>query len=606
MGFAEYVARTPTGLVCKFCSKEYHHGSGVKLFRHLSKLKCHDVDNCPLVPPDVPILLHQGLQLFRKRGSTLTDQCIPTRKRAPLSTIGVSLFATEITGKQFDDYIKDIWFCLMNGDSVSRIGIHGIGGVGKTQVVKYINNMLLQCPNKFGHVFWVSMSPDWSSWNRDTGSPLCSVRDVQTSVSKAVGVDLSDGEDESKRAAQLTKGLAQKKKSVLILDDVWDYIPLQEVGIPVGVDGCTVVFTTRSLEVCRQLGCQKKIKIKCLPLDESYELFKKKLGKETTLSKEVEEISRLVADKCVGLPLAITIMTRNMKGVTDKCKWKNALRGQMRKKADMEIFRKLKTSYDYLKETTLQHCFLLCAPLVEQLRRKKELVEYLVDEGVLKNMNSRREELDKALTMLDILSDAGLLEISSGNFVGMNELIRSMALQIMEEIKTPVMVKNGMSLKDLLNEKSWTDDLVRVILDCSEIENIPCNYSPSCSNLSTVVLSRNRKLGHIRDSFFEGMPRLKVLDLSHTSIESLPASVGGLVNLTTLVLSWCLRLKSIPSLAKLKELKKLDLSFSGVEKVPEDIGVLSELTYLDLYHTPVEELNSEILVKLSHLQSRAK
>ncbi|WCJ26322.1 LRR and NB-ARC domains-containing disease resistance protein [Euphorbia peplus] len=105
----------------------------------------------------------------------------------------------------------------------------------------------------------------------EIGSPLCNVRDVQTSVSKSVGVDLSDGEDESKRAAQLTKGLAQKKKSVLILDDVWDYIPLQEVGIPVGVDGCMVVFTTRSLEVCRQFGCQKKIKIKCLPLDESYE-----------------------------------------------------------------------------------------------------------------------------------------------------------------------------------------------------------------------------------------------------------------------------------------------------------------------------------------------
>ncbi|WCJ26195.1 Disease resistance protein (CC-NBS-LRR class) family [Euphorbia peplus] len=214
----------------------------------------------------------------------------------------------------------------MYDNNVFRIAIHGIGGVGKTQVAKYINNMLIQTPNKFAHVFWVSMSPDWSSWNRGTGSPLCSVRDVQTSVSKTVGVDLSDGDDERKRAAQLTKDLlAEKKKSVLIFDNVWDYIPLQEVGIPVGVDGCTVLFTTRSLEVCRQLGCQKKIEIKCLSSDESYELFKKNLGMETTLSKEVEENSRLVADKCVGLPLAITIMSRNMKGVTDIHQWRDAL-----------------------------------------------------------------------------------------------------------------------------------------------------------------------------------------------------------------------------------------------------------------------------------------
>ncbi|WCJ26562.1 Disease resistance protein RFL1 [Euphorbia peplus] len=602
---SEYAVKTPTGFMCKFCSKGYHHGTALRIIPHLAKIECHDLDNCLLVPTDVQNRLRQGLQLSKKRDSISTHQCIPTGKRAPLSTIGVSLPATSVAGKQFDDYIKDIWSCLMDTNDVFIIGIHGIGGVGKTQVAKLVNNKLLQCPNNFGHVFWVSTSPNWSTWNRDTSSSLCRVRDLQSSVSKAVGVDLLDEDDESKRAAQLTKGLSEKRNSILILDDVWDYIPLQEVGIPVGLEGCTVLFTTRSLEVCRQLGCQRKIEIKCLPPDESYELFKKYLGKETTLSREVEEISRLVADKCVGLPLAITIMARYMKGVTDIHQWRNALTGHTREKADMEIFQKLKTSYDYLKDPTLQHCFIYCASLIDCNRGKMEMAEYLVDEGIIKNMNSRMAELDKALTMLDFLRDAGLLEITIDYYtdaVEMNELIRSMALQIMEESLPRAMIKNGMSLKELPDEESWTEDLVRVNLERNEIENIPCNFSPSCSNLSTLLLSKNYKLRCIGDSFFEEMPQLKYLDLSDTSIESLPRSVCGLVNLTTLLLSMCRYLKNVPSVAELKALEKLDLSSSGVEQVPEGIEMLSKLTYLDLFSTDVKELNPEILEKLSNLQ----
>ncbi|WCJ23782.1 LRR and NB-ARC domains-containing disease resistance protein [Euphorbia peplus] len=526
--------------------------------------------------------------MCRKRDSTSTH---PNNKRPAFSTMGLRLLATEVVGKQFENYIKDIWSSLTDSNNVFQIGIHGTGGVGKSLVAKHINNKLLQCPNHFHHVFWLNMSP-----------PPYTLRDLQTCISMAVGLHLSDKDDETKRAAKLSKGLAAKDKSLLILDDLWDFISLQDVGVPVGADGFTVFFTTRSLGVCRKLGCQREIEVKCLPPDESYELFRKMLGKETTLSREVEEMSRLVADKCLGLPFAITIMAREMKGVTDKHRWRNALRGKIRKKVDMEVFQKLKISYDYLNDTTLQRCFLYCASLVEVNRKKRRLAEYLVDEGLIENMNSRIEELDEALTMLDFLRDAGLLDITSSNSVNMNKLIQSMALQMMEENQHGALIKNNMSLTDLPDDKSWTEDLVRVTLEKNEIENIPSNFSPSCSKLSTLVLTRNYKLRCIGDSFFEGMPRLKVLDLSHTKIESLPQSVFSLVNLTTLLLAWCRKLKKIPSVAALKALKKLDLSFSVVEEVPGDIERLSKLTYLDLTWTEIKELNSEIFAKLSNLQ----
>ncbi|WCJ26623.1 Disease resistance protein (CC-NBS-LRR class) family [Euphorbia peplus] len=535
----------------------------------------------------------------RKRVPTSTD-LQSRRKRtqdtvATATTRGVYLPATEkIVGTEFVRCTNVIWSWLMF-DEVCQVGIHGIGGVGKTEVTKHVNNKLLQIANKFQYVFWVKVSP------------RTSVRRLQNSISKAVGVNLSDEYDESIRATQLTIGLAEKKKFLLILDDLWDYIPLQEIGIPVGVDGSAVLFATRSLEVCRQFGCQRTIEITSLPEDECYELFKIHLGMERTLPTEVEAISKLVANKCVGLPLAITIMARKMKGVTDIGEWTRALEGHTQKEVYEEIFQKLKVSYDYLKDTTLQNCFLHCPSLFQEYTErysnywvvKRRLLEYLVDKGIVKRRSTRREELAGALTLLNFLCDAGLLEMSSCS-VRMNALIRNMALQIMEENKQ-VMIMNDMSLREVPNEESWTRDLLRVSLEGNQFKNIPSGFSASCSKLSTLLLSRNSELEEIGDTFFSGMPGLQVLDLAFTSITSLPSSIDSLVNLTTLVLSGCKNLKVFPSVALLRALKKLDLSYSGVEGSAKDIHKLSKLGYLDLFLTRVK-LEPEELAKHSRLQ----
>ncbi|WCJ26509.1 Disease resistance protein (CC-NBS-LRR class) family [Euphorbia peplus] len=532
-------------------------------------------------------------------------------KRTAVSAAGHHLLASEIVGEQFHQYVKDITSCLMD-DHVSVIGIYGIGGVGKTLVSKILNNQLLESPTKFNHVFWVNLFPQRDVWDKMSASaspPYAhTVSNLQSFISKAAGVTLFNAFDETNRAALLSKALVEKKKSLLILDDVWDSFSLQDVGIPVGADHCTVLFTTRSLSLCRQFDCQRKFEIQSLQLQhESYELFMKILGKETQLSTEAEQISRSVADRCVGLPLAITITAKIMKGVTSASQWRSALDGIKQRLADVEIFQKLKMSYNYLKDPALKNSFLYCPLLVQDDRAvqrgnvvfRRTLAEYLVDEGLIKR-TSRREELDEALTMLDALRDVGLLEITSRNFVKMNPFIRGMAVQIMEESR--IMVQSYAALQDLPDEESWREYLVRVSLVCNQFKSIPSSFSPRCSMLSTLLLSYNHQLRSIGDTFFDGMPGLKVLDLSYTSIESLPSSACRLVKLTTLLLKACTMLRWIPSVAKLKALKKLDLSFSGVKTVPKDIEMLSQLSYFDLFTTTVKDLNPGILAGLSKLQ----
>ncbi|KAF2285958.1 hypothetical protein GH714_009178 [Hevea brasiliensis] len=224
----------------------------------------------------------------------------------------------------------------------------------------------------------------------------------------------------------------------------------EDVGIPIGMNGCTLILTTRSFEVCRQTNCQKTLKMETLSEEEGWCLFEKEVGDKMTLSNDVEKIAKSV---------------------------------------------------------------------------------YLIDEGIIKRMNSRREEFDEGHTMLNILENVCLLN-SDDYAPPMHDLIRSMALQIMKESSgVRAMIESGKGLKELPEEGIWTGDLVRVSLHNNSIKEIASNHSPRCPNLSTLLLHDNLELRRIADSFFEHLHGLNVLDLSNTGIQNLPNSVTTLVNL---------------------------------------------------------------------------
>ncbi|KAG6388530.1 hypothetical protein SASPL_149958 [Salvia splendens] len=93
---------------------------------------------------------------------------------------------------------------------VSSIGIHGMGGVGKTTLAKHIHNQLLQDPQ--GRVIWVTVSPEFS------------VTKLQDKIARFIGLDFGGEDNEDIRAARLHTTLSEMKNSVLILDDVWENI----------------------------------------------------------------------------------------------------------------------------------------------------------------------------------------------------------------------------------------------------------------------------------------------------------------------------------------------------------------------------------------------
>ncbi|XP_061944843.1 disease resistance protein RPS5-like [Populus nigra] len=387
---------------------------------------------------------------------------------------GDALPTTKLVGHEFEDHKRIIRRWLMN-DEVSRIGIYGMGGVGKTTLVTHIYNQLLERPDTFCHVYWITVSQDTS------------ISRLQNSIARCIGLDLSNEDEELHIAVKLSKELMKKQKWVLILDDLWKAFELHKLGVPIQVKGCKLILTTRSKKVCEQMDTQHIIKVKPVSEEEAWTLFIERLGHVIAFSPEVEQIAKSITKECDGLPLGIITMAGTMKGVDDIHEWRNALEDlrQSRVRQDgmeEEVFRILRFSYTHLKDSALQQCLLYCALFPEGYAIcRKDLVGYLIDEGVIKGLNSRVAEFDKGYSMLNSLENVCLLERIDGDTVKMHDLIRDMAIQIQQE-NSPGMFRAGVQLKELPDIDEWTENLTRVSLMQNQIDEIPSSHSPRCPN----------------------------------------------------------------------------------------------------------------------------
>ncbi|XP_059288574.1 disease resistance protein UNI-like isoform X2 [Lycium ferocissimum] len=205
------------------------------------------------------------------------------------------LLVPQVHEKISEQNIEDIWSWSHN--NVSSIGIHGKEGVGKTTLAKHIHNRLLKETQY--QVCWVTVSPGFS------------IKRLQDDLAKHVNLDLSDEVDEQRRAAKLSRTF-KTSKNIL--------------GDPLVVEGCRLILTTRSYEVCRKMGCKKLLEVKELNTDDAWELFRKSLGSETVLSPDIEPIAKSMARRCKGFPLRLITLAESMRGVTDIREWKNALK----------------------------------------------------------------------------------------------------------------------------------------------------------------------------------------------------------------------------------------------------------------------------------------
>ncbi|XXG44972.1 hypothetical protein AAC387_Pa02g0187 [Persea americana] len=527
-------------------------------------IRCSNVFSRPTLGKRVGDVIEEITNLSNKRpklkGKEFSNA--PLERVEPQTVESNSLIDSEPRLQEILGLIEDV--------GIQKIGIWGMGGIGKTRTLKLLNNRLEES-HMFDMVIWVTVSGEGSR------------RKVQNDIAerlKCTGIDMSD----DRLRANIYRRLSGKK-FLLILDDIWERIDLSDVGIPIlnQDNGCKVLLTTRDLGVCRQMQTDVDVQMKKLSEEEAWSLFNEKAG-DVAMSPCIEPIARDIVKKCGRLPLAIIVIGSSLRKNSDVCRWRNTLRKlklpstSSIKGMEKEVFSCLRISYDRLsEEDSERNLFLYCSLYPEDYEILiAELAEYCYLEGYIQGVDRIEEARDEGRDMVMNLVDASLLERGyNEEHVKMHDIIRDFALKE----ASGFLVKTGKHVKHPPEEKEWLQSQKISLMRCS------LGYlseRPNCSTLSTLLLQGNCQLTMIPDSFFEFMLSLRILDLNGIEIQSLPSSLWNLVNLRGLYLKGCRKLEELPSqVGALEQLEVLDLGGSTrIRYLPREVGDLTCLKRL--------------------------
>ncbi|RHN39834.1 putative P-loop containing nucleoside triphosphate hydrolase [Medicago truncatula] len=297
----------------------------------------------------------------------------PTSMHVALFNDGYVEFASR------KDTIKSIMEKLEDS-TVRMIGVHGPGGVGKSTLIKEIVKKA-QVKKLFSMVVIVEI----------TNNP--NLRKIQEEIAYVLGLNL-EGEGETVRADRLRRRLKKERKNTLVvLDDLWDRIDLNKIGIPFDDDssrlakgkspgdynrdddssrlkiqdmkgsnftmvkkgkspgdynGCKILLTSRDKKVLSdKMDVESVFYVGELNGAESLMLFKEEAG----IHDEMFNFKQDIVKYCAGIPMAIVTVGRALRKKSESM-WEATLEKLKKEELSgvqksMEIY--VKMSYDHLE-----------------------------------------------------------------------------------------------------------------------------------------------------------------------------------------------------------------------------------------------------------------
>ncbi|KAJ4721751.1 Disease resistance protein [Melia azedarach] len=474
---------------------------------------------------------------------------------------------------------------------VNIVGIYGMGGIGKTTLAKAVANHP-EINKFFDSVIFVEITekPDKMQIQRRIGEKL-------------VGLQLSEQED---RAAKLCERLKQEKSILIILDNIWDRLDLQAIGIPCKeAKGCKLLLTSRDVDVLSsKMDSQCNFPVGFLNDAEAWNLFEKMSGRDYTKDRELESVAKKVAKKCAHLPILIVTVARALSN-KPLFRWKDFLQqmGMSSSKDVRDIHASIELSYKYLENDALQKTLLLIR--YANLTSADELLMYGMSLGLFDDINEEVMEGRRARvqTLVQQLKDSCLL--LDGNTTledfSMHDVVRHVVNSIAFRDRHAFTNEQDAELK-------WPDESTLNAYHSVVLKDVKPGELPpvlECQHLKLLSISATnrgfRLFLYSCQDFFSRMTELKVLVLANMDLSSLPESICFLSNLQALGLYKC-QLDDVAILGELTKLEILSLRNSKIKRLPAEVHHLIRLKSLDLRCTDVEVIPPNVISSLSNLE----
>ncbi|KAG5555911.1 hypothetical protein RHGRI_006534 [Rhododendron griersonianum] len=483
-------------------------------------------------------------------------------------------------------------------DEINLIGVCGMGGVGKTTLVKEVAKIAKE-DNHFHEVAMavVSQKPNLTN--------------VQASIAEMLGLtNLHDKKNPIVRADLLRRRLLQDNKKVLIiLDDIWEQFDLQDMGIPLedADKNIKLLYTSRTQDLWRNLQTKKEIPLEVLLKDEAWQLFREKAG-DSADAPDLQPIAKRIVNECGCLPLALVLigctLSKKSGGNHTKEIWEEMLDRLTRTSstsANEQLSSRLALSYEYLEYEQAKRLFLLCCLFRED---EEILIEDLAIYGLGLSLFDEINEMEKVrrrvLALVDDLKSSYLLldgKNKEEECVKVHDVVRDMGISIASKNKFALVIHGELSEWP---KKDTCEHYTCISLISTKTTELPKGLT--CPNLEFLLLDC-RKLKELPCDFFEGMGKLKVLVLKNfKGILALPPSLR---NLHTLSLPYFNgNFENVSEFGGLFNLNTLSFRGSCMKELPKEIGELVNLRLLDLTDTliKVERIPPGVISRLAHLE----